>query len=405
MKEANSKISRLYNLWESKSFTIVFYAYVVISLIAAAQGLLAHDKVYLPGVRAYTHYNNYVIFKYSFFHLIHGQDIYQLFPDDHWDLYKYSPTFALGFGLLSWLPDPIGLVCWNLINSLCLLAAVRLLPGLNREKKSWILLFCLLELLISIQNTQSNGLMAGLIILAFALAERSKYFLSALCIALSFYIKIFGALAFVFYLFYPGKGRLIGWSVFWMVLLAILPVLVVGPHQLIFLYQSWLNLLLNDHSASVGLSVMGLMESWLHLDVSKNGVALAGLVLFLLPLIHIRQYKDYAFRLLYLSSVLLWIIIFNHKAESPTFVIATAGIGIWYFFQKPTRLNLTLLILSFFLISMSVSDLVPSYIRSEFVKPYGIKAVMPVIIWCKILYEQLLLRYQPAPFMETPALS
>jgi hypothetical protein len=190
-----------------------------------------------------------------------------------------------------------------------------------------------------------------------------------------------------------------------MVLLAILPVVVVGPHQLIFLYQSWLNLLLNDHSASVGLSVMGLMESWLHLDVSKNGVALAGLVLFLLPLIHIRRYKDYAFRLLYLSSVLLWIIIFNHKAESPTFVIATAGIGIWYFFQKPTRLNLVLLILSFSLISMSVSDLVPSYIRSEFVKPYGIKAVMPVVIWCKILYGQILLRYQPAPFMEIPALS
>jgi hypothetical protein len=108
---------------------------------------------------------------------------------------------------------------------------------------------------------------------------------------------------------------------------------------------------------------------------------------------------------MYLASVLLWIIIFNHKAESPTFVIATAGIGIWYFFQSRDRLNLVLLIMAFFLISMSVSDLVPSYIRSEFVKPYGIKAVMPVVIWCKILYEQITLRYKPAPFMETPVLS
>lgn len=395
----------LSTLWDSKNSRIVLYAYIVISLIAAAQGLLGHDKAYGPGMRAYTHYNNYVIFKYSFFHLIHGKDIYQLFPDDHWDLYKYSPTFALLFGLFSWMPDVIGLVLWNLVNSICLLAGIRLLPGLDEKKKSWILLFCLLELLISIQNTQSNGLMAGLIILAFALAERSNYFLSALCIALSFYIKIFGALAFVFYLFYPDKLRLIGWSVFWMVLLAILPVIVVGPHQLIFLYKSWLDLLVNDHTASVGLSVMGLMESWLHLNVSKNGVALTGLLLFLLPLIHIRQYKDYAFRILYLASVLLWIIIFNHKAESPTFVIATAGIGIWYFSQRPGRFNLVLLIMAFFLISMSVSDLVPSQIRSEFVKPYGIKAVMPVLIWCKILYEQVTLRYKPAPFMETPALS
>jgi hypothetical protein len=150
---------------------------------------------------------------------------------------------------------------------------------------------------------------------------------------------------------------------------------------------------------------MGLMESWLHLDVSKNMVALTGLLLFLIPLIHIRQYKDYSFRILYLASVLLWIIIFNHKAESPTFVIATAGIGIWYFFQRPDRLNLVLLIMAFFLISMSVSDLVPSHIRSEFVKPYGIKAVMPVVIWCKILYEQLTLRYKPASFIEIPALT
>jgi hypothetical protein len=413
MKETSIRSNELHDtplkgwerIWNSKSLSIVFFAYVLISLVAAAQGLFAHDKVYLPGVRAYTHYNNYVIFKYSFFHLVEGKDIYQLFPDDHWDLYKYSPAFALLFGFLSWLPDAIGLVLWNLINSLCLFAGIRLLPGLNDKKKSWILLFCLLELLNSIQNTQSNGLMAGLIILAFALAERSKYFLSALCIALSFYIKIFGALAFIFYLFYPGKLKLAAWSVFWMVLLAILPMVVIGPHQLGFLYGSWLHLLLNDHSASVGLSVMGLMESWLHLTVSKNGVALAGLLLFLLPLIHIRQYKDYAFRLMYLSSVLLWIIIFNHKAESPTFVIATAGIGIWYFFQSRDRLNLVLLIMAFFLISMSVSDLVPSYIRSEFVKPYGIKAVMPVVIWCKILYEQLSLRYKPAPFMETPVLS
>src|SRR5580658_9739822 len=41
-----------------------------------------------------TYYNNYVIFKYSFFHLIDGKNLYGIYPDDHWDLFKYSPTFA-----------------------------------------------------------------------------------------------------------------------------------------------------------------------------------------------------------------------------------------------------------------------------------------------------------------------
>ncbi len=277
----------LKRIWQEKSLSIVFFVYVLISLIAATQGLLAGPKIYVPGGRPYIDYNNFRIFKFSFYHLVQGRDIYQLFPNDHWDLYKYSPAFALCFGLLSWMPDVIGLVLWNLINALCLYAGVRLLPGLTAQKKSWILLFCVLEMLLSIQNTQSNGLMAGLVVLAFAFAERRRYILSTLCIVFSFYIKIYGALAFVFYLFYPGKLKLMGWSLFWMVFFALLPLAVVSGSQLLFLYKSWLHLLQDDRSASIGLSVMGLMETWFKTDISKNVVALAGMALFLLPLIHI----------------------------------------------------------------------------------------------------------------------
>ncbi|MHA4808653.1 glycosyltransferase family 87 protein [Flavitalea flava] len=386
-----------------KNLTILFFAYCLLSLIAATQGLLHSPKIFLPGTKPHTDYNNYVIFKYSFFHLEQGKDIYQYFPDDHWDLYKYSPAFALVFGLFSGLPDAIGLPLWNLANSLCLFAGILLLPGLSDKKKSWILLFCLPELLLSIQNTQSNGLMAGLIILAFALAERSKYFLSALCLVFSIYIKLFGVIAFVCYLFYPGRFKLIGWSFFWMVILALLPLVVVDGHQLAFLYKSWLNLLLNDHSASIGLSVMGLLETWAGLSLPKNLVALAGLFLFALPLIHWRKQRDYSYRILYLASVLIWIVIFNHKAESPTFIIAMSGIGVWYFAQSSPNsgsLNKILLILAFFFVSLSVSDLVPSFVRENWVKPYAIKAVLPVIIWFTILYEQLTGRYQAVPIVQ-----
>jgi len=384
--------AKLLRTWQSRSLSIVLLAYLLISVIAAAQGLMAGPKIYIPGGRPYIDYNNFRIFKFSFYHLVQGKDIYQLFPDDHWDLYKYSPGFALCFGLLSWLPDTIGLLLWNLINSLCLYAGVRLLPGISDEKKSWILLFCLLEMLLSIQNTQSNGLMAGLTVLAFALAERRNYFLSTLCVVFSFYIKIYGAAAFVLYLFYPGKLRLAGWSLFWMLLFALLPLVVVDSHQLAVLYRSWLHLLVNDRSASTGLSVMGILVSWWHLDAAKNIVTGAGIVLFLLPLVYVRYYRDLHFRLLYLANMLIWMVIFNHKAESPTFVIVMAGIGIWYFSQQPDKLDKVLVILSFLLITMSVSDLVPAAIRNGFIRPYGIKAVMAIVIWCRILYEQMTFR-------------
>jgi hypothetical protein len=382
-------------VWNSKNLSIVLFAYILISVVATAQGLFGTHKIYIPGGIAYPDYNNYLIFRYSFFHLVRGNDIYHFFSADHYDLYKYSPTFAFLFGALAWLPDPAGFLLWNLLNSLCLFAAIRLLPGLDDKKKSWILLFCLLELLLSVQNAQSNGLMAGLIILAFGLAERSKYFLSTLCIVLSIYIKIFGALAFVLYLFYPGKLRLMAYSIFWMALMAVLPLAVVDVHQLMFLYRSWLHLLEHDHSASIGISLMGILRSWFLMDVSKIGVVLAGLLLFCLPLVRIRHYKDYTFRLLMLASVLLWIVIFNHKAESPTFIIAMSGIGIWYFGQARTPVNTALLIAALFLVSLSVSDLVPYFVREEFVKHYRIKALLPILIWCKLVYELLLLRYRP----------
>ncbi len=384
--------ANLIRTWQSRSLSIVLFAYVLISVLAAVQGLTAGPKTYIPGGRPYIDYNNFRIFKFSFYHLIQGKDIYQLFPDDHWDLYKYSPGFALCFGLLSWMPDIIGLLLWNLINSLCLYAGVRLLPGISDEKKSWILLFCLLEMLLSIQNTQSNGLMAGLTVMAFALAERRNYFLSTLCVVFSFYIKIYGAAAFVLYLFYPDKLRLAGWSLFWMLFFALLPLLVVDSHQLMLLYRSWLHLLLNDRSASTGLSVMGILVSWWHLDAAKNIVTGAGIILFLLPLVYVRHYRDLHFRLLYLANLLIWMVIFNHKAESPTFVIVMAGIGIWYFSRQPDVMDKVLMILSFLLITMSVSDLVPAAVRNDFIRPYGIKAVMAIVIWCRILYEQMTFR-------------
>jgi hypothetical protein len=384
------------NKRRSNILRIALIAYIGIAVIATIQGLSAGPKVYIPGGRPYIDYNNFRIFKFSFYHLLAGKDIYQLFPDDHWDLYKYSPGFALCFGLLSWMPDPIGLLLWNLINSLCLFAGIRLLPRLDDNKKAWILLFCLLEMLLSIQNTQSNGLMAGLTVLGFALAERRNYLLSTLCIVFSFYIKIYGALAFIFYLWYPDKGRLAGWSICWILLFAALPLLVVSSHQLVFLYRSWFNLLQNDRSASIGLSVMGLLESWFHLSSVKNLVTAGGLILFLVPLLRWQLYPDPNYRLLYLASTLIWMVIFNHKAESPTFIIAMAGIGIWFFSRERDLPDRVLLILSFLLISMSVSDLVPAGIRNGFIRPYGIKAVMAIVVWVRIVYEQLTMPNQLA---------
>jgi len=82
-------------------------AYALVALIATLQEYHGGAKRFpaQKNDRDYTYYNNYVIFKQSFAHLRSGSDLYGYHLQEHWDLYKYSPTFALFFGVFAWLPD------------------------------------------------------------------------------------------------------------------------------------------------------------------------------------------------------------------------------------------------------------------------------------------------------------
>jgi len=369
--------------------TVVFYLIVLLALAASIQHLLLEPKQIAGSEQKYTAYNNYIIFKNSFFHLLDHKDLYTLYLSEQWDLYKYSPAFAVFFGLFAYMPDAAGLICWNLLNALVFFFAIKALPAPDNKKKSLIILFCFIELLGSLQYSQSNALMAGLIIFAFVFAERSQLFLSVLFVMLSVFIKIYGVVGFAIYLFYPQKIKAALYAVFWLVLLAILPLAVAGFDNLLFQYKSWFAMMSEDHSASLGLSVTGIIQAWFNTNISKDIVAASGVLLFCLPLLRFGCYKSLTFRMLLLSSVPIWMVIFNHKAESPTFIIAVCGVALWYFAQPANKLNLALLLLCLLFTTFSVTDLFPPYVRENFVKPYLIKAVMPVIIWFKLLYDML----------------
>ena len=385
-------------VWKSYSIQLLFALYLLVAIVASLQDLLHAQKAYLPNGLFYFEYNNYIIFKNSYFHLIEGKDLYRLFPAEQWDLYKYSPAFSLFFSLFAYFPDYIGLVLWSLLNALLVFFAILQLPAFSPQKKSWMLLFCAIELLGSIQNAQSNGLMAGLIIMAFALMEQKRYGWAAFCIVFSVYIKIFGAAAFALCLLYPSKTRMATYIIFWMLFLAIIPALAAGFSQLGILYQHWFRLLQDDHMVSQGLSLVGVLNAWFRVNVSKNEVAIAGILIFCIPLLRWKYYSIYSFRLLMLSSVLLWTIVFNHKAESPTFIISMCGIAIWYFAKSRTRGDRFLLLLSFVLTTLSVSDLCPRFVREEFIRPYRIKALMSVVIWIKVVIELMFEKFSAGDF-------
>ncbi len=367
-----------------KFIFILFFGLVV---FATLQAILLTKEHPAPGEWPFTLYNNYVIFKQSFFHLIHKQDLYCLYPNEYYDPYKYSPAFALAFGLLSYLPDMVGLLLWNLLNAFVLFVAIYKLPGIAVKYKSLMLLTAGVELMTCMQSCQSNALIVGLLILAFCMLEKENYLLATLFISLTVFIKLFGIVICILFIFYPKKGKVALYMLGWFALLAIIPIVATDYDQLLFLYNSWLTPLGNDHALSNGYSVIGWLHTWFKLNVNKTLVLLIGVVLLLFPLIKTSKYKDYSFRLMMLSSVLVWMVIFNHMAESPTFIVAMTGVVIWFYAQKPTTINIVLLILCIVFTCLSPTDIFPPYIRQHFFQPYVIKAVPCILIWIKMIYD------------------
>ena len=144
---------------------------------------------------------------------------------------------------------------------------------------------------------------------------------------------------------------------FWLAILWALPLIFISPDQLINQYVNWTELLLADHATRYGFSVLGILHKWLHFEPSKWIVLFAGVLLFCSVYIRKDLFADYGFRLLFLSSILIWVILFNHAAESSGYIICITGIGIWYFIQERTTINTVLVIIAFIMISLIFSDI------------------------------------------------
>jgi hypothetical protein len=97
---------------------------------------------------------------------------------------------------------------------------------------------------------------------------------------------------------------------------------------------------------------------------------------------------------LLLSSVLIFTVIFSSGSESPTYIIAFLGVAIWFVIQeKPiSRTTIFLLIFAIILTSLSPSDLIPKYVRENYIRPYALKALPCVLIWFRIVYEIIFLK-------------
>ncbi|MEM7040433.1 MAG: glycosyltransferase family 87 protein, partial [Bacteroidota bacterium] len=363
----------------------ILVVFSLLAVIAAMQSYFV-SKSQAPEARKFN--DVYLIYKHSHFHLLEQENLYAYHPEDHVNRYKYSPTFALLFGMLSDLPDLMGMLIWSLLTSTVVFLAIRRLPGLNEIQRLALSGFILLELMNNLQSSQANALLAGMLVLAFCHFERGKVHWATLLIVATGFLKIFGIGMLVFILFYPEKRKAIGYSILWIGLLALLPAPFIGWEELMSVYGDWGRGIAEDQGNSVGMSLFGMSNAFLGEGLSKEVVLMGGVLIYGATMLQWQKWKALDFRILALASTLIWVVIFNHKAESPSYVIAMVGIGIWYFTRPPEWWRTALLFFALIGLSMLFTDMVPlPRPQKDWLYAHSFKTFPCLLVWAAVIWE------------------
>ncbi len=358
--------------------------FIVFALITALYMLL---NLYTGRIE---NLGNYQIFVNSFTHLINYKNLYMTF-NDGLDLYKYSPTFALFMGLFSWMPNYIGLLFWHVFNLLILYVAVKNIET-NYNK---IIFYCFILITSwgSFQSSQINAMMGGLIYLFGICIYEQKLKLAAFLLAILGFIKIYGCFAIILLIIVKdNKMKFLLYYLGYCILLFLLPLTVVNFHQLLQLYLDWWDLLRND-SHSYGLSVIGAYAQFL--PVGRYGVTiinLLGLIYVLGILVRVAKSNIIISKtLLYkvISLLMLWMVIFNHKAEPQTYILAYIGVAIWFFTNKENSILNDILIFIIFVVDLLSDTRLASHDVKIYLSSHAIEAIVCFPVWLTIGFDIL----------------
>jgi len=361
---------------------------LVLALYVASAALVTVQQAILG------HSNNLSIFRSASLNLFAGRDLYAAHPEQHFDFYKYSPTFALLFAPLAYLPFALAFLCWSLLNGLLLWYAVdRLLP----EREATVALALLyLEVLLALQYGQSNALVAALMILAFVAFEGRRQVGAAVSITGGAAVKLFPLAALSLAVFHPRRLRFAAVFIAVFAAAVALPLVAIPVGDLLAQYRSWHAIEAKD-ALRRGYSLMHYTHAWFGVDWPNWPQQAAGTALLLLPLaLHSNRWESPEFRRLFLCSLLVYSVLFNHASESPSFVVAYAGIVIWYVSSPPSRLRTAIMALTLLVMVVHDVDVVPRWVKYDILVPYRIKGIPCLVAWFVMQWE-LLFGSFPAP--------
>ncbi len=353
--------------------------WALLLLYAATTVFVAWQETHLD------HIDVFRTFRGGWEHLRAGVNAYAAYPPI--DFFKYSPTFALLMAPFAAVPLWLGVLLFDAVNvGLFWYAVRRLLPDVRGLAALALLYF---EVLRTTQNSQVNALLAALMVLTFLALEAGRPVRAAAALALGTLIKVFPLAAAALALPHRRRVRffIILGAAFAVLLAA--PLLVTPPAALLQQYRWWTALMGSDAANSRLDSVMALLALVVPGAWPNWPVQLAGTALVLLPLaLHPDRWGDAGFRRRMLASLLVYVILFNHRTESPTFVVGMTGVVLWYLDGPRRWYHHALMAAAWVGVSLT-SEVLPVSVLNVCCRPYHYKAIPLLIAWLVMLWELL----------------
>ncbi|MDE3236165.1 MAG: DUF2029 domain-containing protein [Bacteroidota bacterium] len=355
-----------------------------LAFIAVVQDILNHKL------------NNYIIFKHVYIHSIQHVNLYLEYPHLYEDVNLYGPVFGLIIAPFALLPDWLGVILWVMFNTAMLFLAIRSLP-IKEKYQTAIILLCSHEMMNAASWLQSNPLIAACIIFSFSFINKGKDIWGLFFIMLATFIKLYGIVGLAFFFFSKDKIAFVKWAIIWFAVLLVAPAVLSSLSFVVQCYHDWFNALVHKEAKNVNafdtndfqdICVMGMIRRVFNIPDFKNiYITIPAVILFALQYLQFRFFSDLRFRLYLLCTVLIMTVIFTTSAESPTYIIAFPAMCLWYVLQVPTKKNNALFIFALLLTSFSYSDIFTPWLREHVVRPYSLKALPGLVLWCVLIYQ------------------
>ena len=385
------------------------------------------------------HFNNFLIYKFTYWHAADGKSIFENFGD-HYDVNHYGPIFSLiiaPFALVSGTATSLdsfslwaGVFLWHLALGLFLWWAIWQ-STLTTEQKVVVVWLTAHEMLNALGMSQFNVATAAMILLTYSAIRRGKDMWAAFWIVLGVLVKIYGIVGLVFFFFSKNKPKFVMWLLVWTLVLVVLPMPFFGADYVAGQYVEWFkclgekgqeNLLSDFQNISllgmvrkIGYAISAGLPAYYEVfeSAGKNPdvtnwwwntwndlwLIIPALIYSALPWLRIKQYGHYAFQLMCLALVLIFVNIFSTGAENSSYIISMLGVAIWFIAVpwKRSCLDWCLLIFCIILTSLSSTDLFPGDIRTYVIRAFSLKALPVVLIWLKLVWEMCTRDYSEQP--------